>query len=120
MLVRCNLNCKLDVTTDALLDPETDDAICSRCGDILDGVSSYAKKAMKSNGDILRKNKSKSFTFDCTFCNKSKKCISNGSKIVGVGCENQDSCDFAISGYMKRAVEMYSVEEDGGFDDEKE
>jgi hypothetical protein len=108
MLVRCNQNCKHSVTTDASLDIEADEAVCNYCGEVLENITSYAKNAMKMNGDVIRRAKGKAFNFRCSTCNKDMQAISEDGIIVGVGCSRAGECDFNISAYMERAIELYS------------
>lgn len=108
MLVSCNQNCKHNVSTDASLDLDADEAVCNYCGETLKHITSYAKHSMKINGDIIRKINKKSFTFKCLTCKKDMKAVSEDSNIVGAGCEQQGDCDFNISNYMKRGIELYS------------
>lgn len=112
MLVRCNLNCKHNVTTDASLDVDSNEAICNYCGDVLTNITSYAKNAMKINGDVLKKKKGQAFIFKCTTCNKDVQAIEKDGEIVGAGCGRVNECKFNISDYMTRAVKLYSVVED--------
>lgn len=112
MLVRCNLGCKNNVTTDASLDLETNEAVCNSCGDVLENISSYAKQAMKMNGDVIRKNNKKAFVFKCRCCKKEMQVIEQDGNMIGVGCPRQDECKFDISDYMQRAISLYSVDED--------
>lgn len=108
MLVRCNQNCKHSVTTDASLDVDTDEAVCNYCGDVLENITSYAKNAMKINGDVIRKAKGKAFFFRCSTCNKDVQAISEDGIIIGAGCTRAGECEFNITSYMERAIELYS------------
>lgn len=112
MLVRCNLNCKDNVTTSASLDEDTNEAICDNCGDVLKNITSYAKNAMKINGDVLKKAKGKAFNFKCITCNKEMQAISKDGELVGATCSRQADCKFNISKYMQRGIELYSVVDD--------
>lgn len=114
MLVRCNLNCKNGVTTDASLNLDTDEVICNKCGDVIENITSYAKNAMKSNGDIIRVAKGKAFTFKCTYCAEDIQVFGDDNdRIVGKGCNNIEKCNFDITDYMKRTVSLYSKDEEG-------
>lgn len=113
MLVRCNLNCKKNVTTDASLDIDTNEAICNLCGETLDNVTSYAKQAMKSNGDIIKKKQGQAFTFNCETCNQNMQVISEGGELVGAVCTQKSECRFTVTDYMKRGIDLYSkIEQD--------
>lgn len=112
MLVRCNLKCKYDTSTNALLDVETNEVVCEYCGDILNDISEYAKKAMKSNGDIVRKKKGKAFAFDCLECKKQRQVIVKDGNAIGKGCDKQDCCKFNISEYMKHTISNMGQNDD--------
>ena len=112
MLVNCKRGCKLDTTTNALLDVETDTAICEYCEETLPDISSYAKKAMKSNGDIVRKKKGKAFSFDCMECKKNVQVKVEDDKVVGSGCAKKECCRFNISDYMKNTIKMLSSKQE--------
>lgn len=109
MLVRCNLSCKKKTTTDASLNLDTNEAICNDCGDVLENITTYAKNAMKINGDVLKTKKGKAFNFKCSTCNKEMQAISENGNIVGATCTQRSECKFNVSDYMKRAIELYSV-----------
>ena len=111
MIVRCNLGCKLNTTTDASLDIRSNEAICNSCGEVIENLSSYAKQAMKINNDVITPNK-KAFTYKCKGCKQEMQAIEKNGNIVGVGCSCQELCNFDISEYAKRAISLYSVEDD--------
>lgn len=108
MLVSCNKGCKNNVTTDASLDVDSNEAICNYCGDVIENITSYAKNAMKSNRDIVKKAKGTAFSFTCVTCKNEKQVVSENGKLIGVNCSNQSGCKFNVSEYMKRAIELYS------------
>ena len=106
MLVRCNPKCKLsDGMTDGSLDVDSDSAICNNCGEELETVSSYLKKSMKQNGDIMRSNKRKAFVFSCKTCDKDVETIFKTGRLVGKTCsDGQKSCKIDITTHMTRVI----------------
>lgn len=112
MLVRCKEGCKQKATTNAVLDIETNQAVCEYCGDVLSHISDYGKAAMKNNGDVLKKKKAKPFTFRCTSCKQEQQAVSNNGLISGLNCKTPKDCNFNISEYMKHSVAMFSLKDD--------
>ena len=113
MLVRCNPKCKMsDGMTDASLDLETNDAICNKCGETIDGVSSYLKNTMKQNKDVVRANNRKAFVFECKTCDKHVESLFLSGRLVGKSCDNgQKNCMIDVTSHMVRAVQELSEDE---------
>ena len=111
MLVQCKLGCKYKTSTNAVLDVETNEAICEHCNEVLDHISSYGKAALKSTGHILKKKKGKSFSFKCTSCKEETRVCEYKNNIVGKDCATLEKCKFNISDYMKRTVSIMSNED---------
>lgn len=95
MLIRCNPRCKLkDGSTTGSLDVDLNEVICDHCGKEMEGISNFAKNMMKSNGDIVRKNKNKPFQFECQTCNKTvETALDENDELVGMTCE-KGGCSF--------------------------
>lgn len=94
MLIRCNAGCKLKGgSTTGSLDVERNEVVCDHCGEDIAGISSFAKNAMKSSGDIVRK-KDEPFQFKCQTCNKTVgTALDENDNLVGVACE-KGNCSF--------------------------
>ena len=108
MLVRCNLPCRLsDGQTDASLDPESNEAICNSCGDILPNISDFTKLSMKSNGDILRKKANKAFSFACQTCDKKVRVFSEENALIGDPCISDNDCSFNLTDSMISAIKIF-------------
>lgn len=106
MLVRCNQSCKLkDGSTTGSLDVESDEVICDYCDEVLEGISSFAKRMMQSNGDIVRRSKKKAFQFSCETCNKEVETILKNDEVVGSNCIKGE-CKFNISSFAIHAMKM--------------
>ena len=104
MLIRCNPKCKLnDGMTDASLDIDSNDVICNHCGDVIGGVTEFTKTGMKSNKDIIKKNKKAAFVFKCDTCEDMVEVCYLNSKIKGKNCLEQN-CKINISDFMKTAI----------------
>ena len=57
MLVTCPKECKMgQSTSDASLDISSNEAVCNNCG-IVVPVSSFAKRSMEVNGDVIKEKK---------------------------------------------------------------
>ncbi len=112
MLTSCHNKCKRG-TTNASLDVESDQVICTYCGDPLDNISSYAKKSMKATGDIIRKKKGKAFSFKCQTCKTEKEVMVIDDQCCGKECATPDKCQFDISDYMKRGISLFKTVEAG-------
>ena len=107
MLVNCNLGCRLGIsTTIAKLDMDTDQAICMECGDEVYNISSFCKQNMKNSGDVLRKKKSRAFSFECVACETTVETMYSDDGIIGVGCSSGD-CSFNIPSPMVEALKQH-------------
>ena len=103
MLLQCNQGCKLSGgTTDGSLDLDSNEVICNNCGDVLNNISSFAKRTMKSNNDI-KKAKIKAFFFDCSTCRKKVDTFAKGGKLYGKDCKYK--CEFNVSKFMINSME---------------
>ena len=106
MLVRCNSSCrKSNGQTDASLDVESDCIVCNTCGDTIDGLSDFCKLSMKANGDIIRTNYRKAFTFSCRGCDRMVEAkLSNGT-LIGKLCKGDNkNCDINVTEAMMSAI----------------
>ena len=108
MNLNCNPKCK-QITTSGALDPETNNVICNKCGDILTNVSDYTKTIMRQNKDVIIKTK-KAFEFKCRACGKDVETeIINGVP-KGKGCHNE--CMINISEIMVGAIQQLPKEKE--------
>jgi len=106
MLVRSNCSCvKFSVTTDASLDLETENVICNTCGDVVTGISAFAKNSMKISGDVIKKPK-RAFSFKCVACNKNSEVSFINHKACGKNCQTPSECMFKITESMRTAIEI--------------
>lgn len=55
--------------TEAKLDKSTNQVICEACGNPIQGITSFTKKAMESVGQVLRFTNKKPFQSHCKTCN---------------------------------------------------
>jgi hypothetical protein len=108
MLVRCNQGCKKsDGTTEAVLDAESNDVHCTKCDEILKGMSDFSKSALKLSGKIRKVNTKKAFCFKCDTCNKMVESEFSLGKVKGKDCEKND-CRIQVNEFMKNAMESLS------------
>jgi hypothetical protein len=111
MLFNCNPGCPgKRGTTSGLVDLDQDEVVCEYCGDTLN-VSSFLKKTMKQNGQVLRKAK-KPFQYECETCDKSVETEVKGSKLVGKGCDKD--CKFNVSNYTIYAMKKLQEKQEEG------
>lgn len=105
MIIRCNQGCKLsDGVTDGSLNIETNDVVCNTCGEVINGISEFAKISMKNIGDIKRINKKKAFVFPCKTCNKSVETEVITGKVIGKGCKD-GKCLINITEFMVKVIQ---------------
>jgi len=107
MIVRCNPKCRnSDGFTDGSLDVDTDEVMCNECGEVLKGISPYAKLSMKTIGGIIRSKKKKAFMFPCKTCDEHVEAQFVNGVLVGKSCtNNQDGCKINITEHMVKAIE---------------
>ena len=104
MLVRSNCSCaKFTVTVDASLELESENVICNTCGDVITGISDFAKNSMKISGDVIKAPK-RAFSFKCTSCDKFSQVAFVNHKACGKDCQTPDKCMFKITESMKNAI----------------
>lgn len=110
MLLRCNPKCKMsDGTTEGLLDPDSNEVVCTECGDLLKNVSEFTKRSMKSQGKILKKAK-KAFVFNCKTCEKDVETVIHNNNLKGSGCNKE--CGFSVSKFMINSMKNVVIAED--------
>lgn len=106
MLVSSNCSCaSFSTTVDASLDLETENVICNQCGDIINGISSFAKNSMKISGDVIKKPK-RAFSFKCISCDKYLQVAFINHKACGKDCQTPGKCMFKITESMRNAIEV--------------
>lgn len=122
MIVSCNQRCKLSGgTTEASLDLDENKAFCLKCHEEIVNISQFTKDAMKYNKDIIKKTKTKAFSFKCRSChNVVETEIINGSP-YGKDCKTKN-CMIQISDIMVNAIEKtkpmnVSIEDDANNDE---
>ena len=54
--------------TEAKLDVEKNEVICAECGSVIENITPFTKKALKSAGQILRSVNKKPFQVMCPNC----------------------------------------------------
>jgi DNA-directed RNA polymerase subunit RPC12/RpoP len=106
MLVNCKPGCKgKKITTNASLDLEQDEAVCTACSEIIP-VSKFVKMTMKHQGDVIKNDNRKSFQFSCLTCKKKVQTKLEGSKPKGINCSGD--CQFNISKFILIAMQNVS------------
>lgn len=64
--------------TEAKLDPQTNEVICEACGNPIDGITKYTKKALRDVGQILRNKTKQPFQALCKTCNANRPLYVDG------------------------------------------
>lgn len=109
MLVNCKPGCTgKKVTTEAALDLEQDEALCTTCREVIP-VSKFVKLTMRQQGKIINNNSKKSFQFNCITCKKKVPAKLEASKPVGIGCTS-GTCEFNISKFILIAMQNVSID----------
>ncbi len=95
----CN-KCK-KTSIDSLLNPVTNDVICSECKEVIDTVAPMMKTAMRGVGAIYKEDLGKSFLVDCKKCGKRMKpMVIDKTKFLCRSCGS----DLNLDDKFKRAV----------------
>lgn len=106
MLINCKPGCSgKKVTTNGSLDIEQDEVICTFCEEIIP-VSKFTKMTMKSQGDILKKDKRKPFQYSCLTCKKNVQTAVVNGNLVGLDCKKE--CKFNVSEFTIFAMSSLS------------
>ncbi len=105
--------------TTALLDVDSNEAVCDYCSESIDNISVFAKNSMKSQGEVVKKNKKKPFAYKCLTCGDVKSiCLNKNDKIIGEGCKKD--CKFEVNKFVIGALKTANrIEKDDTNDDEK-
>lgn len=83
-----NKGCMANCTP--LLDPITNDAICDECGKKISNITSFAKKQMKSLGQVKKiETQQTAFSVPCKKCNKTGKPIVKNNKAFCFSCSEE-------------------------------
>lgn len=110
MLVTCPKECKIgQSTSDASLDISSNEAVCNNCG-IIVPVSSFAKRSMEVNGDVI-KEKKKAFLFDCMTCENRVEAVKKDGVVVGKNCGQGGGCRLNTTKAMIAAIESVRNED---------
>ena len=74
MLITCDNKGCLQASN-ALINAETLEVMCSECNNVINNVSDAMKRVLKSSGQILRTEQKKSFTMGCKECNANRQVV---------------------------------------------
>ncbi len=111
MLIRCNRGCtEKNGTTTGSVDLDSNDVVCDYCGDVVDGISSFAKQSMISAGDVVKHDKRKAFQFDCVTCKKTVNATLVADELKGVDCDGE--CKFNVSSFAINAMKSVGHEDE--------
>lgn len=115
MIVNCKQGCKLQTQTTASVNTETNEVICDYCQEVIENISDYVKRAMISNGNVIKPKKKDSYTYRCTGCNKDMSVYYNTStqELVGSECKNNKLCQFKLTPQIIHTIKVTrSISED--------
>jgi hypothetical protein len=88
MLIDCTTKGCLQ-KTEAKLDPETNMVMCDACGNVIENVTPYTKKALKDVGQILRHKAKAPFQSLCQQCNGNQPLYTDGERAFCRACNSQ-------------------------------
>lgn len=89
MLITCTTKGCLKAN-EAKLNTEDDKVYCEECGNVIENVTSYTKKALKSIGQIMRNRKKEPFQTYCENCKQPRSLYVKDDRAY---CK---TCDFQI------------------------
>jgi len=102
MLLTCN-NKGCRKLTEAKLDPETNEIICSDCGMIISGLTDFVKNTLRSNKDFVKKTKGQKFAVECKKCSKNSTPILIKNKYCCPECKEP----LVLSRFFENALRDY-------------
>jgi hypothetical protein len=93
-------------TTEALLNPETNDVHCAACGKPINSVTHFAKVQMKTLGQTMKNQKvSRAFSVNCSYCGKvAQPIVGKNGSITCSACKAELSS--TISAPMAQAIRV--------------
>lgn len=94
-----------DGQTNGVLNVETNEVMCTECGENISNISEFTKLSMKSIGDIYRPRKKKAFVFKCLTCKDDVEAVMKDGVVVGKGCsQEKGKCQINITEHMVVAL----------------
>ena len=104
MLIKCTTKgCFAE--TEAKLDVKNDTVVCEACGNVIERVTSYMKKALKDSGQILRSKVVKPFQSYCATCKGNKSLYLDGGRAFCKECHSQVHISAAFANGLKQHLE---------------
>ena len=88
MLIDCTTKGCLK-KSEAKLDVEKDQVICDECGNPIDNITKFTKKALKSLGQVVRIKSKQAFQALCKNCNDSRELYIKEDKAYCKSCNTQ-------------------------------
>ena len=88
MLIMCTTKGCLQMS-EAKLDVKSNDVICEACGNVIENVTPFMKKSLKSIGQILRNNTKEAFQALCKTCNANRPLTLKDKKAYCKTCGTQ-------------------------------
>lgn len=87
--------------SNALLNKETKEVMCSECKKVINGVTENMKRVLLSSGQIVRDEYRKAFTMACKNCNANRQVVldKKGATVCNI-CGN----DIGVHPAMKQAI----------------
>lgn len=83
-----NKGCKKEQSP--LLDTETNDVICAECNQPIKTVTEFAKRQMKTLGQVLRKKKTRSaYAVKCSSCNVESTPVIKDDELACSSCSSK-------------------------------
>ena len=100
MLIKCTTKgCFAE--SEAKYDVKNDIVVCEACGNKIENITIYIKKALKDAGQILRSRKLEPFQAYCTTCKANKSLFMESGRAYCKECNTQVHISAAFSNGLK-------------------
>jgi hypothetical protein len=110
MLIKCTTRgCFAE--TEAKLDVKNDTVICESCGNVIERITPYIKRALKDSGQILRNKQIKPFQSYCLACKVNKSLYLDGGRAFCKDCGSQVHISAAFANGLKEHLADLEKEE---------
>jgi len=73
-------------TSDSLLDKESNEVICSECGQPIAGISPFTKRSMIGLGKVRSKHTEKAYSVECKKCTRVGQPVEVDGRFVCFNC----------------------------------
>jgi len=95
------------MTSDSLLDKESNEIICSECGNPIVGISEFTKRSMLGLGKVRSKHTQKAYSVECKKCTRVGQPIEEDGKFVCFHCKEP----LELTSYFIKMLKDYKAKE---------